>query len=352
MKHEKSPLRPGMTAIAAVLALSSTSLFAQSADTGAAAPTAPVLVLPPAVAASTAAPSPQVATPQSGTQVTTLPVLNIPPVTMDTAPSAPQDTVAAKPTEPTVARVKAVTVPAPKLARVAAASNPAPRATVAAPAAPATPSVKAQQDVAPESAAIDEPVANPARAAKARTAQMESSDDMLPIAGMAGIGALALAGGALVLSLRKRRDKDVDAVPETMAAISVEPIPVERTGVRPAERAFFFADMNRSAPPEDGPRTAVPYGFDMSRYGRHVKAAYRGPTADNPSLSLKRRLKHASFFDQRERVATTPNVAQAETPTEPMTVNAGMAMASRRTERVASHFSRQPKPNFRPAFQS
>jgi hypothetical protein len=335
-----------MTAIAAVLALSSTSLFAQSADTGAAGSTAPVLVTPTVVAPSAAAPA-AAASPQ----VATLPILNIPPVTMDTAPPAPQATVAAEPTETTVARVKEVTAPAPKPARVAAASNPAPRAAVAAPAAPATPSVKAQQDVAPESTAIDKPLANPARAAKAPTAQMESSDDMLPIAGMAGIGALALVGGAFAVSRRKRRDKDVDAVPETLAAVSVEPTPVERTHVRPAERAFFFVDMNRSAPPEDGPRTAVPYGFDMSRYGRHAQAAYRGPTADNPSLSLKRRLKRASFFDQRERMATAPNAAQVETRAEPMTVNAEMAMASRTTDQVVSRFSRKPKPNFRPAFQ-
>jgi hypothetical protein len=37
--------------------------------------------------------------------------------------------------------------------------------------------------------------------------------------------------------------------------------------------------------------------------GRHEQAAYRGPTPDNPSLSLKKRLKRARFFDQRERMA-------------------------------------------------
>ena len=35
----------------------------------------------------------------------------------------------------------------------------------------------------------------------------------------------------------------------------------------------------------------------------HVDRARRGPTPDNPSLSLKRRLKRAAFFDQRERLA-------------------------------------------------
>ena len=33
----------------------------------------------------------------------------------------------------------------------------------------------------------------------------------------------------------------------------------------------------------------------------HVDRAMRGPTPDNPSLSLKKRLQRAAFFDKRER---------------------------------------------------
>ena len=33
----------------------------------------------------------------------------------------------------------------------------------------------------------------------------------------------------------------------------------------------------------------------------HMDRAMRGPTPDNPSLSLKTRLKRAAFFDKRER---------------------------------------------------
>lgn len=33
----------------------------------------------------------------------------------------------------------------------------------------------------------------------------------------------------------------------------------------------------------------------------HVDRAMLGPTPHNPSLSLKKRLKRAAFFDQRER---------------------------------------------------
>ena len=33
----------------------------------------------------------------------------------------------------------------------------------------------------------------------------------------------------------------------------------------------------------------------------HVDRAMLGPTPNNPSISLKKRLKRAAFFDQRER---------------------------------------------------
>jgi hypothetical protein len=36
--------------------------------------------------------------------------------------------------------------------------------------------------------------------------------------------------------------------------------------------------------------------------GSHVEAACEGPTEDNPSLSIKKRIKRAQFFDQREQL--------------------------------------------------
>lgn len=45
----------------------------------------------------------------------------------------------------------------------------------------------------------------------------------------------------------------------------------------------------------------LPSDFDLSRFGPHVQAAYRGPTPDNPSMSLKKRLARARALDQRER---------------------------------------------------
>ena len=43
-----------------------------------------------------------------------------------------------------------------------------------------------------------------------------------------------------------------------------------------------------------------------------VERAYRGPTADNPSLSLRKRLKRAAFFDKREREAAEGRAAPVE----------------------------------------
>jgi hypothetical protein len=52
----------------------------------------------------------------------------------------------------------------------------------------------------------------------------------------------------------------------------------------------------------------------------HVDRARRGPTPDNPSLSLKTRLKRAAFFDKREREV-------AEGKAEPIDSDAGLPEA-------------------------
>jgi hypothetical protein len=98
----------------------------------------------------------------------------------------------------------------------------------------------------------------------------------------------------------------------------------------------------------DAPVTGIPAGFDLSRFGRHTQAAYRGPTADNPFLSLKRRLKRASFFDGRERMAA--QAGQPVTQAAPAPV-AQPAMAPRRAEHVTTRIKAPSRPGFRPAWQ-
>lgn len=46
--------------------------------------------------------------------------------------------------------------------------------------------------------------------------------------------------------------------------------------------------------------------------GSHVEAACEGPTADNPSLSIKKRLKRAQFFDQREMLVAAGEAVPVE----------------------------------------
>jgi hypothetical protein len=60
---------------------------------------------------------------------------------------------------------------------------------------------------------------------------------------------------------------------------------------------------NPSAPPADASAPAAsPSPCADAAPGSHVEAACEGPTEDNPSLSIKKRIKRAQFFDQREQM--------------------------------------------------
>ena len=60
---------------------------------------------------------------------------------------------------------------------------------------------------------------------------------------------------------------------------------------------------NPSATPAGEPAPAAsPSACADPAPGSHVEAACEGPSEDNPSLSIKKRLKRAQFFDQREQL--------------------------------------------------
>lgn len=135
-------------------------------------------------------------------------------------------------------------------------------------------------------------------------------DEALPIAG-AGLGALILAAAAMALRRRRR----VTAAEETRYdepafATPVASTPISARGETPIMAWDKPAAL--TAPVGDG---EVPAGINPSS---HAAAAYRGPSADNPSLSLKKRLKRAAFFDQREKLAAagmaTPIASDAGLP--------------------------------------
>jgi len=308
MTYHNAKIRSAMTAIAAVLALSSTPLFAQDAL---APDPAPETVSGPV----TPAPDPMAPEPTAPEAPAAAETAN--PPAKASKPVAKAKVVAAQPvtiTRTTVTRSSTSTTTAP-------ASTAAPAATEAIE-GPVTPPVEA----APE------PSQEPADPASLDEAQQ--LDTMLEVG---GAGLLALLLGGMALRSRRRRKEEerveeakwayIEASPEADPEIDREPAFV-RTPI-PMHDPFPAASA-ASAP---APVTRLPSGFDLSRFGPHVQAAYRGPTPDNPSLSLRYRLRRASALDQQERraakeVAATRPAAQVPAkpawvpPTQPARVEA------------------------------
>ena len=295
--------RKAMTAIAAVLAFSSTPLLAQ--DTGTTPPVTDPAPEPAAPAADPLAPDPA---PVETTATTTA--------------------TKAAPAKPKAAATARRSAAAPRTAARNATRSPQP-APVAEAAAPVPPPAPAPAASAMPVAPGPMPVADPAPAvAPAANAAAIDMDEALPIAGGAALGLMLLAGAAAVRRRRRRKQDDADeAVKWAFIESHAEPEPAAA-----AEPAFVRAAEPRhdpvpgKTPIRDAPVTELPEDFDLSRFGPHVQAAYRGPTTDNPSLSLKYRLRRASFLDQQERRAaegaapkpreTVPATGNWESPTD------------------------------------
>jgi resuscitation-promoting factor RpfA len=142
---------------------------------------------------------------------------------------------------------------------------------------------------------------------------------------MLGGGALALLalGGAAVAMRRRRRRHDEEVMADDYAVheeIVHEPAPVAVTprhdpahsSVPPMVAPAFFA---RNDVPVR--REAVSHDSGRGQDETWVERAHRGPTPDNPSLSLRKRLKRAAFFDARERQVV-------EGRAEPVPMDAGL----------------------------
>ena len=324
MTHRNIKIRPAMTAIAAVIALSSTPLFAQVADEP--ITSEPIVDTAPAPAAA----DPLAAEPVAETAPAADPLAAAPAA----KPAARKATTA----RPTVARSR----PAPaRVASSAPAVAAAPVAVTIAPvaAAPVEP-LPTQLEVPPVEAPIEQPPATDAIA----------MDETMLAAGAGGLAILALAGAGLAVRRRRRRRAEEAEIAQWQHEIensdaalapaeSAEPqrAPIEpKPGYMPEQgepafvRAFADAPVVASAATPvvapapsaeiDGPTTDLPEGFDLSRFSPNVQAAYKGPTEDNPSLSLKYRLRRASGMDQleeREADPSSPVEAPAAKPTVP-----------------------------------
>lgn len=287
-----------MTALAAVIALSSTPLFAQSADE-------PIVTTAPAI------------------EVTPAPIVVEPVATTPTADTTAADPLAATATTKPAAR-KASTVKSAAKARPTAA-----RAASVAPAVAAAPSIAAPAAEIPAEAMLPiepEIAAPPVAAAPSAATNDTTMNEMLPVAGAGGLALVLLAGTGLAIRRRRRRAQEAEDAAwqqdlETAADPIAEPAMIEQPAPAmpaPAMMAEQQPPLELSQPafvaaaapvpetasgltPIDAPTTDLPDGFDLSRFGFNVQQAYKGPTEDNPSLSLKHRLRRASGMDQQER---------------------------------------------------
>nr|NUR37014.1 hypothetical protein [Sphingomonas sp.] len=204
----------------------------------------------------------------------------------------------------------------------------APATAAAAPkpvaATPATP----QSAVAP--VVSYQPKPGPAQTKPASASPLNLNGETLPIAGGA-LALLALGGAAAAVTGRRRRRREQEwADAQTLSyepfEESAAPEPEIREAqpavVAPAGSAFAWGNRQSGATPANEPMSEK----DDRRPGETwVERAYRGPTPNNPSVSLRNRLKRAAFFDKREREA-------AAGLAEPVNANAGLpgAMAGER----------------------
>ena len=273
-----------MTAIAAV-ALSSTPLAAQettSTDVPLVTVPAPEPVAP---AADPLAPAPEaeVSTPAE--------------TTATEAAKASEPVEAAPAAKPVAKKAAAKTERSPTRTAVKATAPiaAAPAASISAPETPAAATPLVEKRPAAEPAPVEQAQSEP------------KIDEALPLAGGAGAVILALAGAGMAIRRRKRSEEEVGEWQDDMV-LADEPTPAS------APEPWNPPVVEPTAAPIAATRTDVPEDFDTSGFGRHVKAAYAGPTPENPSLSLRKRLKLAGELDRRERMAGTATMAKAPQP--------------------------------------
>jgi hypothetical protein len=288
MTYHNPKLRSATTAIAAVLAISSTPLFAQDAL---APDPAPETVSEP-VSATPDPLAPEPATTE--TPAVTKPPSQTPKASKPVAKAAHAEAHA--PTSPTtITRSSTTTAPVATAAPVVAEPV----------AAPDAPPVEA---TAP-------PALAPQPVDTTSLADAQQRDALLEVA---GAGLLALLLGGMALRSRKRRKEEQRAEVAKWAYIEDHPAAGAET-VREPSITRAPTPIHDPAPAlatstAGAPVTTLPNGFDLSRFGPHVQAAYRGPTPDNPSLSLKYRLRRASALDLQERRAMAQPATRPASP--------------------------------------
>ena len=292
MTYTRKTFRPGMTAIAAVLALSSTQLLAQEApSTETPAAEAPAATVTPAPASDAPAPA------------------------VDPLAPTVEPAMAADSNEASAASAETKTAPKTVVKRSVVKTTRTSERSATRAVEPVAPAPKPA--VEPSESSNSSPLESmkPAEIASipdARPVEKAKLDEAVPLAGGAGAVILALAGAGMAVRRRKRR-QDEDGLEQEWqdeTAIANEPMAEPEPLWDPPVREPAAMAAAETAQTND-----LSEDFDTSKFGRHVQAAYRGPTPENPSLSLRKRLKIAGELDRREResgqIAETPKPAVA-----------------------------------------
>ena len=276
VKHARS----GLTAIAAVLALSSTPIAAQD-----------VTEASPPAAETTASPAPETAPEPVASEPVATETTTAEPVEAETpAPATTTRRAATRSQSTTTTTRRATREPASTAAPASAPQ--VSEATAEAMPAPPLPGTTVEPGPLP----VDE-------TATAETSAMPS-DETLSIVGAAGLGLFALGGIGMAIGRRRQRKEVVAHLAANRAYLDSHPVGDAPTSNTPAFAHAASPAMAAAAPGpilNDAPRTQLPPNFDLSRFGPHVRAAYQGPTEDNPSLSMKHRLRRAAAMDQQLR---------------------------------------------------
>lgn len=270
MTHILSPSRCATAAIAAALATLPSAVMAQDAATTVAAPVpvatsaAPPVAPPPQIILPSTQPAPVVQPLPQPTVASAAPAEVAAPAAVRRA--APQRAVATVQRRAAPAVTTATTAITPVATAVPAATPAVPNSTPAEMAAPVPPLVSPTQPIAPAA----EPSISPLEL------------------GLIGSGFAVVGLGVIVLFMRRRRvgesdGYDGDAPTTDNVRTDTTPLSPPRATVPPA--------VNPPLP--FNPRAAV------TAPGNHSADVDAGPTAANPFLTRKNRLRRAHFLDRQ-----------------------------------------------------
>lgn len=174
------------------------------------------------------------------------------------------------------------------------------KATSAAAPAAAAPVAATVPKVAPSTTQpiVDaRPPAEQTAIAPEETTPALSVDEDAIMFGGGALALLALGGGAFAFARRRRHQDEIMEDSVTAEPMTIEPEPMPRHDVIHEEQPAIVAP-SAFAWGNPQPVESTVQHRDGETW---VERAYRGPTPDNPSLSLRKRLKRANFFDARER---------------------------------------------------